>query len=134
VHIAGKASGGTYSGGHVAHTGQFLFDDSITSEVYQLAPYTSDMATRVLNTSDRIYEDQGGSKSMLKLTKLGSTVGDGFVGAVTLIVNPKATPTLIGATSSGTSGSTGAPGGTGGAPSSGPGTTTTSTTTTTATT
>jgi protocatechuate 3,4-dioxygenase beta subunit len=134
VHIAGKAAAGTYSGGHIAHTGQLLFDDSITSEVYQLAPYTSDTATRVLNTSDRVYEDQGGSKSMLKLTRLGSTVAAGFVGAVTLIVNPEATPALIGATSSGTSGSTGAPGGAGGTPPSSTGTTTTATTTTTTTT
>jgi protocatechuate 3,4-dioxygenase beta subunit len=131
VHVAGKADGGTYSGGHVAHTGQLLFDDSITSEVYQLAPYTSDTASRVLNTSDRVYEDQGGSKSALKLTKLGRTVADGFLGAVTLIVNPKATPALIGATSSGTGGSAGAPGGAGGMPPSGTGTTTTTTTTTT---
>jgi protocatechuate 3,4-dioxygenase beta subunit len=133
VHVAGKASGSTYSGGHVAHTGQLLFNDLITSEVYQLAPYTSDTATRVLNNSDRVYEDQGGSKSVLKLTKLGSTVADGFLGAVTLIVNPKATPALIGATSSGSGGSTGAPGGTGGTPPSGTGTTTTTTTMATAT-
>jgi protocatechuate 3,4-dioxygenase beta subunit len=104
VHIAGKVKNGVYSAGHVSHTGQMLFDDAVTSQVYQLAPYTSDTATRVLNSSDRVYTDQGGSKSMVSLTALGSSVSDGFLGAIKLVVNPKSTPTAVGVSTSDTDG------------------------------
>jgi protocatechuate 3,4-dioxygenase beta subunit len=101
VHIAGKIANGVYSGGHVSHTGQILFDDSTTSRVYQLAPYTSDSAARVLNASDRVYTEQGGSRSVLTLTPLGSSVADGFLGAVRLIVNPAAAPAAVGVSGGG---------------------------------
>jgi protocatechuate 3,4-dioxygenase beta subunit len=110
VHISGAAKNGTYSGGHVSHTGQLLFDDAITTEVYALTPYTSDTASRVLNTSDHVYEEQGGSKSMLTLTKLGSAVSDGFLGVVRLVVDPAATPAAVGVSTSGSAGAP--PGGT----------------------
>jgi protocatechuate 3,4-dioxygenase beta subunit len=96
VHIGGKTARATYTGGHVSHTGQLLFDDAITSQVYQLVPYTSDTAARVLNTADHVYAEQGGSKSMLKLSRLGSSVSDGFLATVTLVVDPDATPAAIG--------------------------------------
>jgi protocatechuate 3,4-dioxygenase beta subunit len=101
VHISGTTMNGTYSGGHVSHTGQLLFDDAISTEVYELAPYTSETAARVMNTSDRVYEQQGGSKSMLILTKLGSAVSDGFLGVVRLVVDPTATPAAVGVSTSG---------------------------------
>jgi protocatechuate 3,4-dioxygenase beta subunit len=96
VHIGGKAAGSAYTGGHVSHTGQILFDDAITSRVYELAPYTCDTAARVLNSADRVYTEQGGSKSVLKLSRRGSSIADGLVGAVTLAVNPTATPAAVG--------------------------------------
>lgn len=101
VHVGGKASGGSYKGGHVSHTGQLLFEDSITSQVYRLAPYTSDAAARVVNTSDRIYTEQGGARSTLTLARLGSSVGDGFLGTVRLVVDPSSTPAAIGVSGSG---------------------------------
>jgi protocatechuate 3,4-dioxygenase beta subunit len=101
VHVAGKASGTTYSGGHVSHTGQLLFDDAITSQVYRLAPYTSDTAARVLNAADHVYADEGGSKSVLKLSRLGSRVAEGFLGTITLVVDPTATPAAVGVSSNG---------------------------------
>ncbi len=99
AHIGGKATGGTYGGGHVSHTGQLLFSDAITSEVYRLAPYTSDTEARVANSADHVYTQEGGSKSVLKLSKLGSSVADGFRGTITLVVNPAATPAAVGVTS-----------------------------------
>ncbi len=96
VHVAGTIANGVYSGGHVSHTGQILFNDAITSEVYRLAPYTSDNAGRVLNTADRVYTEQGGSRSVLTLTPLGGSVADGFLGALRLIVNPAAIPAAVG--------------------------------------
>lgn len=101
VHIGGKATGTTYGGGHVSHTGQLLFDDAISTKVYELAPYTSDTAARVLNGQDHVYTSEGGSKVMLSLRKLGSTVAEGYLGTITLTVDPSATPALVGVSSSG---------------------------------
>jgi protocatechuate 3,4-dioxygenase beta subunit len=96
VHVAGKPAGTTYAGGHVSHTGQLLFDDAISSQVFKLPPYTSDTAARVLNSADHVYTTQGGSKVLLKLRKLGATVSKGYVGALTLVVDPAATPAGVG--------------------------------------
>lgn len=101
VHVAGKASGTTYGGGHVSHTGQLLFDDTVSSEVYRLAPYTSDTAARVLNSADHVYTQQGGSKELLKLSKLGATAAQGYLGAITLVVDPLATPAPVGVSGGG---------------------------------
>ena len=100
VHIGGKAAGGAYAGGHVSHTGQLLFQDATTSQVYKLAPYTSDTATRVLNGADRVFTEQGGSKSMLTLTRRGASVADGYLGAIRLVVDPASTPAAVGVSSS----------------------------------
>jgi protocatechuate 3,4-dioxygenase beta subunit len=96
VHIGGKTTGATYSGGHVSHTGQLVFDDAISSQVYKLAPYTSDTAARVLNSADSIYTRQGGSRVLLELHKLGAAVSQGYVGAITLVVDPASTPAGVG--------------------------------------
>ena len=96
VHIGGKTAGGAYSGGHVSHTGQLLFDDAITTQVYKLAPYSSNTAARTLNTADRVYTEQGGAKSLLELKKLGSSVSEGYLGTITLVVDPAATPSPVG--------------------------------------
>ena len=101
VHVGGKVTGGPYSAGHVSHTGQLLFDDNVSSQVYALAPYTSDTNSRTLNTQDMVYTQQNGPKVLLTLSKLGSAVADGFFATMTLVVDPGATPALIGATSSG---------------------------------
>jgi len=111
VHIGGSAAGTTYGGGHVSHTGQLLFDDAISTRVYRLAPYTSDTATRVLNSADHVYTEQGGSKSKLTLSKLGASVSDGFLATITLVVNPVSTPAAVGVSGGGggQGGPTGAP-------------------------
>jgi protocatechuate 3,4-dioxygenase beta subunit len=69
VHIAGEADGSTYTGGHVSHTGQMFFDDTVSDEVFALAPYTQDTAARVLDTADRVYTQQGGAKSRVTLRR-----------------------------------------------------------------
>lgn len=116
VHIAGAVSDGAYAGGHVSHTGQILFDDAISTEVYRLHPYTSDKAKRVLNTADRVYTQQGGVQSMLKLARRsGSLAKAGFSGSIALAVDPSATPAAVGV--SGAGGGGGAPSGSAGPPS-----------------
>ena len=101
VHIGGAKRGTTYSGGHVSHTGQLFFDDAISSEVYALDPYATDTTPRTLDTVDGVYTGQGGKHSIVKLTRLGTAVADGFRGTITLGVNPAATPAAVGVTGGG---------------------------------
>jgi hypothetical protein len=96
VHIAGAVSGAAHSGGHVSHTGQIFFDDSISTSVYRLHPYSSDKAARVLNTSDRVYTQQGGAHSEVKLVRrAGKLAKAGFSGSIALAVDPSATPAAV---------------------------------------
>jgi protocatechuate 3,4-dioxygenase beta subunit len=96
VHIGGTKSGTQYSGGHVSHTGQLFFNDAISSHVYALDAYAADTAARVLDPADNVYTQQGGAKSLVALTMLGTSVADGFLGTVTLGVNPASTPSAVG--------------------------------------
>jgi protocatechuate 3,4-dioxygenase beta subunit len=96
VHIGGMKSGATYSGGHVSHTGQLMFDDAISTQVFALAPYATDTDTRTFDSQDRVFTEQGGRRSQLKLTKLGAAVADGFLGTIALTVDPQATPAGVG--------------------------------------
>lgn len=102
VHIAGAVSGGAYSGGHVSHTGQMFFDDAISTSVYRLDPYSGDTATRVLNSADRVYAQQGGARSELKLhRRAGKLAKAGFSGSIALAVDPSATPAAVGVSGAG---------------------------------
>jgi protocatechuate 3,4-dioxygenase beta subunit len=64
---------------NVVHTGQLFFNDALTDVVYRGTPYDERPNRDVLNTQDSIYRN-GGSKSVLKVTRSGS----GYVGAVTM--------------------------------------------------
>jgi protocatechuate 3,4-dioxygenase beta subunit len=96
VHIGGASSGSGYSGGHVSHTGQLFFSDALSDKVYRLAPYTSGTAARTDHAEDQVWTQQDGAKSLLTLTPLGSKLADGFLGTITLGVNPAATPAAVG--------------------------------------
>jgi protocatechuate 3,4-dioxygenase beta subunit len=96
VHVGGKAAGTKYSGGHVSHTGQMLFDDTISTQVYRQSAYAGDTATRVPNGQDHVYSGEGGAVMKLKLKKLGASVAQGYLGTMTLIVDPSATPAGVG--------------------------------------
>ena len=114
VHIGGTTGNGTYSGGHVAHTGQLFFSDSVSTRVFATEPYRKDKIARVLNSADRVYTEQGGSQSEVKLKRRsGELAKRGFTAAVTLAVDPNATPSAVG-TGTGTAtsgGGSGVPGG-----------------------
>jgi protocatechuate 3,4-dioxygenase beta subunit len=92
VHVGGKARDGTLRGGHVSHTGQLFFAESANSSVYALAPYSSDTAQRTLNSSDSIYGQAGGSRAEVSLSGSASA---GYVGKISVGVNPKATPAAV---------------------------------------
>jgi protocatechuate 3,4-dioxygenase beta subunit len=68
-----------YIGGNVVHTGQLYFPDKLTDAVYKRAPYNRRPNRSTRNTSDSIFRN-GGSRSVLKLTKKGT----GYVGRITM--------------------------------------------------
>ena len=78
VHIHIKV----HLGGNVVHTGQLFFPDSLTDGVYKKAPYSTRPGRDVRNATDAIFRN-GGSRSMLKLSRSGS----GYVGAISLGVH-----------------------------------------------
>jgi protocatechuate 3,4-dioxygenase beta subunit len=78
VHIHVKV----HLGGNVVHTGQFFFNDALTDAVYRRAPYNTRPDRDMRNTSDSIFRN-GGSRSMLRVTKLGN----GYRGAITMGVH-----------------------------------------------
>lgn len=91
VHTGGRRSDGTYSGGHVSHTGQLFTTDRRDAEVFALAPYNRNPAEITPREADFIFRDQGGSSSALHLAPAGSSLArDGLRGRVTLGVDPGA--------------------------------------------
>jgi protocatechuate 3,4-dioxygenase beta subunit len=92
THVGGRAGGSSYSGGHVAHTGQLFFSDTMTDRVAKLSPYSRRTVARTRNRQDNIYS-QGGSSALLRLTKRSaSSLRKGLVGRITLGIDPDATP------------------------------------------
>ena len=75
VHIHVRVS----LGGNVVHTGQLYFPDGVTDKVYTRSPYSSRGARSMRNPDDSIYRN-GGSRSTLKLKKVGSA----YTGSITM--------------------------------------------------
>jgi protocatechuate 3,4-dioxygenase beta subunit len=93
VHIGGRQSDGTYSGGHVSHTGQLFTSDRRDAEVFALAPYNRNTAELTSRSTDGVFREQGGSSSVLALARVGNSLArDGFMARATLGVDPSATP------------------------------------------
>jgi protocatechuate 3,4-dioxygenase beta subunit len=91
VHIGGRQSDGTYSGGHVSHTGQLFTSDRRDAEVFALAPYNRNTAGITPRNADSIFRDQGGASSVLALARVGNSLArDGLTARVTLGVDPSA--------------------------------------------
>jgi protocatechuate 3,4-dioxygenase beta subunit len=92
IHLDGR-SDGTYSGGHVSHTGQLFTSDRRDAEVFALAPYNRNTAEIVSRNADGIFRYQSGSSSVLTLTRTGNSLArDGFTATVTLGVDSSVTP------------------------------------------
>jgi protocatechuate 3,4-dioxygenase beta subunit len=88
VHIGGKRTKKTYSGGHICHTGQMLFHEGVTDAVYELAPYSQSTTARVPNSQDRVFSQQGGKYSM---PKLSGDPSSGITATMALGVEPAST-------------------------------------------
>jgi protocatechuate 3,4-dioxygenase beta subunit len=97
VHIGGDGNE-RYSGGHVAHTGQFFFPEEITERVAKLEPYAKRLQIhRTTQDEDHVFEEEHGSSSMLILSRLDK--GDeaaGFLAEITVGINPDALPAPVG--------------------------------------
>jgi protocatechuate 3,4-dioxygenase beta subunit len=90
VRLGGRQSDGTYSGGGVAHTGQLFTSDQRDAEVFALAPYDQNTAEITPRNADGIFQDQGGSSSVLALAPAGSNFSrDGLSGRASLGVDPR---------------------------------------------
>jgi protocatechuate 3,4-dioxygenase beta subunit len=97
VHVGGGVSRSTYSGGHVSHTGQLFFPESMNDRIYRLSPYRRRSGTRTRNGQDGIYAQAGGTAAVLRLSRVSrSSLAKGLVGAITMGVDPDATPASAG--------------------------------------
>jgi len=91
VHVGGQRGNGTYSGGHVSHTGQLFTDDRDDAKVFALAPYNRNTAELTPRNEDFIFRNEGGSSSELALVPAGTSLArDGFTAKATLGVDPNA--------------------------------------------
>jgi protocatechuate 3,4-dioxygenase beta subunit len=89
VHVGGRRGDGTYSGGHVSHTGQLFTSDRHDAEVFALAPYNRNTTGIVSRDMDGIFRAQGDSSSVLTFAPFGdSIVREGFTARATLGVDP----------------------------------------------
>ena len=93
VHVGGRRGDGTYSGGHVSHTGQLFSSDRHDAEVFALAPYNRNTAELTPRNLDGVFRTQNGSSSVLALAPAGSSLARaGLTARATLGVDPSATP------------------------------------------
>ncbi len=84
---------GTYSGGHVSHTGQLFFNDTLTDSVALISPYSNHTIVRTLNSEDGIYASANGSVTLVNIARNAVT---NYTGTVTIGVNSSATPAAVG--------------------------------------
>ncbi|MFI1509167.1 intradiol ring-cleavage dioxygenase [Streptomyces sp. NPDC020597] len=77
-------SDGSFTGGQELHTGQLFFDETITTAVARVSPYSTNRVTRTTLAQDSIYDDAGAASGLLTLTALGSSTSSGYAGTLTL--------------------------------------------------
>lgn len=80
-------SDGSFTGGRELHTGQLFFDETLSTRVAALSPYTTNTVTRTTLTQDSIYDGGGAASGLLTLTALGSSPSAGYTGTLTLGVD-----------------------------------------------
>jgi protocatechuate 3,4-dioxygenase beta subunit len=97
VHIGARDAERTMTGGHVSHVGQLFPSDAVNAEVYKLAPYDTETAAIVTHAEDRVWTQQHGSESQLKLAKVGNRLSKGLTASIALAVDPRAVPAAVGA-------------------------------------
>lgn len=96
VHIGSSLTnlgGAIYAkGGHVSHTGQLYFNDTLTDTVATISPYSTRQVRRVRNNEDGIYKDSNGATMIVPIKLVGNDLARGVTGEITVGVDPTATP------------------------------------------
>ncbi|MGW1620889.1 CHAD domain-containing protein [Streptomyces sp. NPDC002172] len=64
-------SDGSFTGGSTLHTGQLFINETITTAVAKVSPYSTNTVTRTTLAQDGIYDDGGASSGLMTVT--GST-------------------------------------------------------------
>ncbi|MFJ9242743.1 intradiol ring-cleavage dioxygenase [Streptomyces sp. NPDC101776] len=77
-------SDGSFTGGSELHTGQLFIDETITTAVAKLSPYSTNTVTRTTLAQDSVYDDGGAASGLMTLTALGSSTSSGYTGTLTL--------------------------------------------------
>jgi protocatechuate 3,4-dioxygenase beta subunit len=77
-------SDGSFTGGQEIHTGQLFFNETITTRVAAVSPYSTNTVPRTTLAQDSIYDDGGAASGLLTLTALGSSTSSGYAGTLTL--------------------------------------------------
>ncbi|KPI32246.1 intradiol ring-cleavage dioxygenase [Streptomyces sp. NPDC048253] len=77
-------SDGSFTGGQELHTGQLFFNETITTAVARISPYSTNTVTRTTLAQDSIYDEGGAASGLLTLTALGSSTSAGYAGTLTL--------------------------------------------------
>ncbi|MFE1922956.1 intradiol ring-cleavage dioxygenase [Streptomyces asoensis] len=77
-------SNGSFTGGQELHTGQLFINETITTAVAKVSPYSTNTVPRTTLAQDSIYDDGGAASGLLTLTALGSTTSAGYAGTLTL--------------------------------------------------
>lgn len=99
IHTGSRDQDGKLTSGHICHTGQVFPTEAVYTEIYKLSPYDTETAAIVPHDKDRVWTEQHGYTEQMKMSMIGSRLRKGVIGKVTMAVDPKATPALIGATS-----------------------------------
>ncbi|MHA5051305.1 intradiol ring-cleavage dioxygenase [Streptomyces sp. SD15] len=77
-------SDGSFTGGQELHTGQLFFNETITTAVAKISPYSTNTVTRTTLAQDSIYDEGGAASGLLTLTALGSSASSGYAGTLTV--------------------------------------------------
>jgi hypothetical protein len=100
VHVEAHLNGseldnGTYTGGTIAHIGQFFFDQDLITEVNAISPYSENTNTLTENADDRVVQAEitNDADPFLNYVLLGDSISDGLFMWVTIGVNTSATDT-----------------------------------------
>ena len=100
VHIGSNLAnigGAIYAkGGHVSHTGQLFFDDTLTDTVAKISPYSTHTVRRVRNNEDGTYKDSNGGTMIIPVKLVGNDLTKGVTGEITVGVDPTAIPNSVG--------------------------------------
>ncbi|KAK1942718.1 hypothetical protein P3T76_006217 [Phytophthora citrophthora] len=120
MHFVGNYGGTvlankTYSGGSVAHVGQFFFEQDLITSVEKVSPYSTNTQAVTLNSADNIYKSAStnGFDPVFNYALLGSTVDQGVFVWISIAVDmtakqsPRAVSTYTGTGSDANSTTTG---------------------------